>query len=137
MPKHLVDPKSSLARSTNGTYQVQGANNKLTSNEAQALLGRAAQLGLNIAAFERRCGFRPGRLRPWAKHFAATARANEAQPSFVRVAVKPKATHPADTNLSPVATPIRLIVGDITLEISNSFSKNTLLQLLDLLESRS
>lgn len=137
MPKQLIEPRSSLARSSDGPYQVQGTHNKLTSKEAKALLARASKLGLNLAAFERRCGFRPGRLRAWAKLFAATARADATQPTFVRVAVKAAATHPVDASIAPSPTPIRLIVRDVTLEISRSFSKETLLQLLDVLESRS
>ena len=137
MPKHLVEPNSSLARSASDSYQVKGAHNKLTSKEASTLLGRARKLGVSIAVFERQCGFRPGRLRAWAKLFAATARADAARPAFVRVAVEAKPRRAIETLVVQPPNPIRIIVRDVTLEIPSSFSKDTLLQLLDVLESRS
>lgn len=145
MAKAIPTQSSSSLSKRSPRYNVEGAHGKLTPEEALRLIAQAKSLGLSVARFEQRCGFRKGRLYAWVKLFRKQPQRRKLikrSPAFVELQLngldEPPtiSVPPLTTHRGPLAS-IRLIVNSVTIEVPDEFSKDNLRAILQVLEARS
>ena len=129
MAKAIPPASSSSLSKRSPRYNVEGAHGKLTPEEALRLIAQAKSLGLSVARFEQRCGFRKGRLYAWVKLFRKhpqRRKLTRRSPPFVELQLngvdKPATVSapPLTTHRGPLAS-IRLIVNSVTIEVPAEF----------------
>lgn len=145
MAKPMPAPSRPSPSKRSQRYTIEGAHGKLTPQEALRLIAQAKSLGLSVARFEQRCGFRKGRLYAWVKLFRKHPQRRKPikrSPSFVELQLNgvdtsaAASTPPLTTHRGPLAS-IRLIVNSVTIEVPAEFSKDNLRAILQVLEARS
>lgn len=145
MAKAIPTASSSSLSKRSPRHNVEGAHGKLTPEEALRLIAQAKSLGLSVARFEQRCGFRKGRLYAWVKLFRKHPQRRKPikrSPPFVELQLN-SADMPAAVSAPSLATQsgplasIRLIVNSVTIEVPAEFSKDNLRAILQVLEARS